>query len=113
MRSGVTLVRMPSGVRVFFARHRHGAAWDGRSVGVLPVVVTGALVVVACRLLALTFVVFQHAYLNSYWLVPGARVASAYWAAVRFAFQATVLLSIGIGLLGALLLLELRRAARR
>ena len=110
---GVALVRMPSGVRVFFARHHRGGAWDGRSVGVLPVVVTGALVLVACRLLALTFVVFQHAYLNSYWLVSGARVAGAYWGAIRFAFQATVLLSISIGLLGAQLLLELRRAARR
>lgn len=84
-----------------------------RSGGLLPPLLAAAAVLVAVRLLAAVFTVFQHAYLNSYWLVPGSQVTTAYWAAVRFAFHVTVLVSVAIGLLVALIVVEIARAADR
>lgn len=90
-----------------------GAGGRRRGRGPLPIVIGVAVVLVGCRLLALVFTIFQHAYLNSYWFVPGARIAGAYWDAVRFAFHATVLVSVGVGLMAAFVLVELVRAIRR
>ncbi len=70
-------------------------------------------IVVGWRLLSGTYVLFQHAYLGSYWAVPGAAVTSAYWNSVRFAFGQTVLVAVGVGVLGSLAIVELARLAAR
>lgn len=79
----------------------------------LAVVVLAVLAIWLCaRLLGAVWTVFQHAYVGSYWFVPGAQVNQVYWSSVRFAFTATV----GVTLLGAacagLLVLELARSRR-
>jgi hypothetical protein len=66
-----------------------------------------------CRLLAGTYALFQHAYLNSYWALPGAQVSPAYWASVRFAFEQTCLVAVSVGVLGSLAAWEVVRAAGR
>ena len=84
-----------------------------RRAGVLPALLAAAAVFVGCRILIALFVLFQHAYLNTYWFVPGWRISASYWQAIRFAFHATVMVSIGIGLVFAIGVLELVRAVRR
>jgi hypothetical protein len=86
-------------------RRRPGLPWA--------LVLAASLALVALRLLALVFALFQHAYLDSLWFVPGARVAGLYWASVRFAFEATVLVSVGLGLALALVAVEVGRALGR
>ena len=87
----------------------------GRSRGasVLPALLAAAAVFVGCRILIALFVLFQHAYLNTYWFVPGWQIGASYWRAIRFAFHATVLVSVGIGLVAAIGVFELVRALRR
>lgn len=70
-------------------------------------------VLVGWRLLAGTFTLFEHAYLSSYWAVPGSQVSASYWKAVRFAFGETVLVALGVGVLASLTVIELDRAVRR
>jgi len=68
---------------------------------------------VGWRLLAGTYALFQHAYLGSYWMVPGTQIHSAYWGSVRFAFGQTVLVAVGVGVLASLAVVEVGRAVRR
>jgi ABC-type sulfate transport system permease subunit len=83
---------------------RRRPLWRGRTpdpgLAVLPLAALAVLLGLA--LLRRLMVVFQHAFLNSYWYVPGAHVASTYWDAVRFALHATLLvvalLAVCVGL---------------
>ncbi len=77
------------------------------------VVLSGGGIVIGVQLLSGTYTLFQHAYLGSYWAVPGGQVASVYWASVRFAFQTTVLVAAGMGVLGSLVWVEACRGLRR
>lgn len=97
------------------------AAWHGRRPVVwrrrrgewVPVALSVAGGFIGWRLLAGTYVLFQHAYLGTYWAVPGPQVTSAYWHSVRFAFGETVLVAGGIGILASIGVVEACRAARR
>ncbi len=84
-----------------------------RRGGALPAALAAAGVVVGWRLLAGTYELFQHAYVSTYWAVPGRQTAEVYWASMRFAFQETVLVAVGVGLLGSLALIEVGRLAGR
>ena len=79
----------------------------------MPALVAAGGVVVGWRLLSGTYTLFQHAYLGSYWAVPGAQVTSAYWNSVRFAFEQTVLVAIGVGVVGSLAVVEVAKAVSR
>ena len=79
----------------------------------MPVGLTAAGVLIGCRLLSGTYTVFQHAYLGSYLVVPGAEVRNVYWSSVRFAFHETVLVAAGVGVLASLAVVEVGRARAR
>jgi hypothetical protein len=79
----------------------------------LPAGLAAAGVVVGWRLLAGTYHLFQNAYLGTFLFVPGAQVKAAYWASVRFAFEQTVLVAAGVGVLASLAILEVGRAVGR
>ncbi len=89
--------------------------WRGRrgALDVVPLGITAAGVVIGCRLLAGTYLLFQHAYLGTYLLIPGPQVSSAYWASVRFAFQETVLVAAGVGVLASVAVAEAGRFRTR
>lgn len=94
------------GLRPRWVRARTRDRW-------VPIVLAGTGIVIGGRLLSGTYTLFQHAYLGSYWAVPGGQVASVYWGSVRFAFQTTVLVAVGMGALGALVWVEVGRGIRR
>ncbi len=94
-------------------RGRRLAAWRWSRGEWVPAGISGAGVLIGWRLLSGTFTMFQHAYLGSYWAVPGSQVPSAYWQSVRFAFGETVLVAMGVGALTCLTVFEVGRAARR
>ena len=94
------------GLRPRWVRARHRDRW-------ILVILAGTGIVIGWRLLSGTYTLFQHAYLGSYWAVSGGRVASVYWGSVRFAFQTTVLVAAGMGVLGALVWVEAGRGRRR
>jgi hypothetical protein len=79
----------------------------------LPLGLAGGGLIVGGRLLSGTFTLFQHAYVGTYWALPGAQVSAAYWASVRFAFEETVLVACGTGILVAVTVAEVYRALRR
>lgn len=76
-------------------------------------VLAAAVAVIGLLLLRTIWVVFQHAYLNSYWFVPGSRVGNAYWGAVGFAVRGTVLVVALIAACLALAVAVLRSRARK
>lgn len=85
----------------------------GRNGHVVPVLLAGGGIIIGWRLLSGTYTLFQHAYLGSYWAVAGVQVSSAYWGSVRFAFEQTVLVAAGVGILGSLAAVELAKAVSR
>jgi len=92
-------------------RMRRG--WLPRQRRMLPVVLAVGGGLVGLRLLAGTYILFQHAYLGSYWAISGAQVGATYWASVRFAFEETALVGAGLGVLASLTVLEVGRAIGR
>lgn len=94
-------------------RGRRLAVWRHSRGQWVPVGLSAAGVLIGWRLLAGTYVLFQHAYLGTYWAVPGPQVTSAYWGSVRFAFGETVLVATGVGVLASLTVVEIGRAVRR
>jgi hypothetical protein len=84
-----------------------------RRRSVLPAALAATGVAVGWRLLAGTYELFQHAYVGTYWAVPGRQTAEVYWASMRFAFQETVLVAAGVGVLGLLAIVEVGRLAGR
>ena len=94
-------------------RSRRIAVWRHSGAEWVPVALSAAGVVVGWRLLAGSYTLFQHAYLGTYWMVPGTQVNSAYWGSVRFAFGQTVLVAVGVGVLASLAVVEVGRAVRR
>lgn len=96
-----------------YAWMRRRGLRHGHSGGLLPVGLAAAGALVGWRLLAGTYTLFQHAFLGTYWAVPGAQVASTYWASVRFAFEETVLVAAGVGILASLTVVEVSRAVSR
>jgi hypothetical protein len=65
------------------------------------------------RLLQSVWAMFDHAYLNAYYFVPGSQVNNAYWAAVRFALHATVMLVAFLSAFVTFVVLEIMRAIGR
>jgi hypothetical protein len=90
---------------------RWGSPWGvhSRRRSHLPLVLAVLVIWIAWRLLAGMWTVFQHAFLYSYYFVPGRQVASAYWGSVRFAFGATILVTALAAAVGALVLLQVVR----
>lgn len=80
---------------------------------VIPIGLTAAGVVIGFRLLSGTYALFQHAFLGTYLFVPGTEVRNAYWSSVRFAFQETVLVAAGVGVLASLAVVEVARTRAR
>jgi hypothetical protein len=62
-----------------------------RGLGPATLALAAGVVLIGIALLRAIWVVFQHAYLNSYLWVPGTRVTSAYWGAIGFALRSTVM----------------------
>ena len=97
-------------------QYRYVRGWGGGRRGDVPVgalVLAGVVVLLGILLLHGIWVIFQHAYLNSYLYVPGARVTSAYWAAIWFAVRSTVLLVALVAAVVTLVAVALGRARRR
>jgi hypothetical protein len=96
-------------------RRRGGRAGflRGRNGNLVPALLAGGGIIVGGRLLTGTYTLFQHAYLGSYWAVAGVQVTSAYWGSVRFAFEQTVLVAVGVGVVGSLAAVELAKAVSR
>lgn len=92
---------------------RRPAAWRRAGDDWIPIGLSAAGILVGWRLLAGTYTLFQHAYAGSYWVVAGAQAGSVYWASVRFAFEETVLVAAGVGVLASLAVVEVGRASRR
>ena len=90
---------------------RRGGGNGGPPVGTL--LLAAAIVLLGVLLLRGIFVIFQHAYLNSYLYVPGTRVTSAYWGAIAFALRSTVLLVALIAAVATLAAIVLGRKHRR
>jgi ABC-type Fe3+ transport system permease subunit len=94
-------------------RTRGWSRGSGRRQQGLLVVGLAVLAIWFCsRLLNAVWTIFQHAYVNSYWLVPGSQVNQVYWSSVRFAFTATVSVALVGAALLALVALELGRLRR-
>ncbi|HVB09242.1 MAG TPA: hypothetical protein VNM16_02615 [Bacillota bacterium] len=91
-------------------RFRGLKGWDARR-GLPPVTLAlaAAIALLGFILLRSLWVVFQHAYLNSYLYVPGTHITSAYWGAIGFALRATVLV---VALVAAVLALVAALFAR-
>lgn len=96
--------------RPWYARSRYLRGRNGR---LAPAALAAGGVLVGWRLLSGTYTLFQHAYLGSYWAVPGYNVSSAYWGSVRFAFDQTVLVAVGVGVMASVAAVEVARAVTR
>jgi ABC-type Fe3+ transport system permease subunit len=80
-----------------------------------PVIMAVAVVAIGLclHLLGMIWKLFQHAYVGSYWFVPGAQVNQVYWSSLRFAFTATVTVVAVAVALAFLLFLEVARGLPR
>ncbi len=90
--------------------HRRTRPWAPRRTGGTDFVRVGLLFtgsVIGWRVLAETFTLFRQAYLHT------AGATTAEWSALRFAFDATVLVAAGGGVCVSLLAMELGRLTRR
>jgi hypothetical protein len=99
---------------------RRGREWSTWRLGIrrggqaaappLTLALAAGAILAGLALLRAIWVIFQHAYLNSYLWVPGTRVTNAYWGAVGFALRATVLV---VALVAAVVVLVALTVARR
>ncbi len=90
-------------------RFRYGGRWGGgRHSPPAAMILAAAVVLLGLLLLRGIWVIFQHAYLNSYLYVPGTRVTSAYWGAIAFALRSTVLLVALVAAVVALVAVVMR-----